>query len=85
MPYILTCKDSKNKEYKMGHCKKRSSFRGTVKVTDKGQITIPKHIQDELNIDRGDILLIVKRDDGKGFNILKENIVEEILNNKKYT
>ena len=69
----------------MGHCKKRSPFRGTVKVTDKGQITIPKHIQEELGMKRGDILLVMKRADGKGFNMLKEDIIEDILTDNKYT
>jgi len=69
----------------MGHCKKQSPFRGTVKVSEKGQITIPKYLQEELGIKKGDVLLLLLRDDKQGFNILKENIIENVISNKKFT
>ena len=67
----------------MSFCTKHSPFRGTVRVTDKGQITIPKYLQDELGIKRGDHLLILKRDDGQGFNVIKSDIIENILSTKR--
>jgi len=34
------------------------------KLTSKGQVTIPKEVRDELQIDTGDRVLFVIRDDG---------------------
>ncbi len=69
----------------MGYCKKKGPFRGTVKVSEKGQITIPKYLQEELGIKKGDILLLILREDGQGFNVLTEAVIEKIINNKKYS
>jgi AbrB family looped-hinge helix DNA binding protein len=68
----------------MGYCKKHGPFRGTVKVSEKGQITIPKYLQDELGIKKGDILLLMLREDGHGFNVLTESVIEKVITDKKY-
>lgn len=69
----------------MGYCKKKGPFRGTVKVSEKGQVTIPKYLQEELGIKKGDILLLIIREDRHGFNVLTETVIENIVNNKKYS
>lgn len=68
----------------MGYCKKKGPFRGTVKVSEKGQITIPKYLQDELGIKKGDILLLMLREDREGFNVLTESVISKVITDKKY-
>jgi AbrB family looped-hinge helix DNA binding protein len=64
----------------MGQCKKQNPFRGTVTVSDKGQIVIPASLMRELNIEKGNQLIIVKRDDNLGFVAIKSEAISETLN-----
>lgn len=66
-----------------GICKKRRKFFGIITVTNKGQIAIPIALRKELDIKQGDKLIVIKRNDGKGVNLLKADAINEFL--KKLT
>lgn len=61
----------------MAICRKTNPFRGVITVSDKGQIVIPQDLRGELSIKRGDKLIVLRRKDGKGFTVLKEDILSE--------
>ena len=61
----------------MAICKRTNPFRGVITVSDKGQIVIPQDLRDELSIGRGDKLIVLRRKDGRGFTVLKEDVLEE--------
>ena len=63
----------------MGTCKRKTKYFGMVTVTDKGQIAIPMELRKCYEIDKGDKLIIVKRKDNKGFNLLKSDIMGNFL------
>jgi AbrB family looped-hinge helix DNA binding protein len=63
----------------LGTCKKINPFRGTVTVSDKGQIVIPAALMRELNIEKGMQLLILKREDDQGFIALKSDAITDAL------
>ena len=48
-------------------------------MTDKGQIAIPKELRDIYGIKKGDKIVIVKRQDNKGFNLLKMDVLGDFL------
>jgi AbrB family looped-hinge helix DNA binding protein len=50
---------------------------GSVKVGERGQIVIPKEARDELDINPGDILLILKHGHS-GIKIMKPALVKEM-------
>jgi len=60
-----------------GICKKTNPFRGIITVSGKGQIAISADLREELGIERGSRLIVLKREDGKGFICLKEEVVQE--------
>lgn len=64
---------------KKGVCRRKTNYFGTVTVTDKGQIAIPIELRKAYNIEKGDRLIIVKRKDEKGFNLLKLGIIEDFI------
>jgi AbrB family looped-hinge helix DNA binding protein len=66
----MTKKDKKNNQV----------FYGAVKVSDKGQIAIPVELRKDLDIKKGDQLLVGRRRDGQGLVLLKMDVVEEIFN-----
>ncbi len=43
---------------------------GTVKVSDKGQIALPVELRNELEIKRGDQLLVVRKKNSKSFTLM---------------
>ncbi len=55
----------------MGTCLKKQKFFGLVTITDKGQLAIPIELRRELNLNKGDKLIVIKRADGKGINLIK--------------
>jgi AbrB family looped-hinge helix DNA binding protein len=55
-------------------------FYGTVKVSERGQIAIPLELRDELDIRKGDILLVGKKADNKGIVLIKMEVIEEVFN-----
>jgi len=65
---------------KKGKCGRKTSFFGIVTVTDKGQIAIPMELRKTYNIEKGDKLIIVKRKDNKGFNLLKADVMGDFIN-----
>jgi len=70
-----------SKKQVSGTCHKLKIFYGSIKVTDKGQIAIPIDIRRELDIEAGNKLFVIKRKDGKGINLIKEDELEKFLNN----
>jgi AbrB family looped-hinge helix DNA binding protein len=60
-----------------GTCQKQNPFRGIITVSDKGQISIPSYLRDELRIQRGDKLIVLKRKDTKGFTCIKEDVIKK--------
>ena len=65
-----------------------------IKVTDKGQISLPVGIRDSLNINQGDELIITKSDDALIIKKIKkddfrdllkhsEKVAERLWNNKE--
>ncbi len=65
---------------KKGICKKRRKFFGQITVTDKGQVAIPIELRKELDIKKGDKLVVIKRDDQKGLNLLKVAAIDDFIN-----
>jgi AbrB family looped-hinge helix DNA binding protein len=61
----------------LGTCKKLNPFRGTVTVSDKGQVVIPAALMRELGIEKGSQLFILKRDDNQGFIALKSTAIAD--------
>ncbi len=61
----------------MGVCSRKNPFRGTVTVSDKGQIVIPAALMREIEIEKGTQLFIIKREDNLGFVALKSEAVAE--------
>ncbi len=55
----------------------------TVKISDKGQISIPKDIRDELNLKEGETLIMIS--DGKKIVIEKKARIMEKINESKET
>ena len=64
---------------KKGSCKRKTGYFGILTVTDKGQIAIPIDLRKEYKIAKGDKLIIVKRADNKGFNLLKVDIIKNFI------
>jgi len=63
-----------------GKCMKDQIVYGLVTITDKGQISIPVNIRRELNIDSGDKLFIIKRQDCAGFTFVKLDMIDKLMN-----
>ena len=64
---------------KKGTCGRKTNFFGIVTVTDKGQIAIPIELRKAYNIEKGDKLIVVKRKDNKGFNLLKTDVMGDFI------
>lgn len=63
-----------------GTCNKKKIFYGQVTITEKGQLAIPVELRRELGVEKGDQLLVMKRKDGKGINLIKANTIDDFLN-----
>ena len=50
-----------------------------VTLTDKGQLAIPIELRRELGIDKGDKLIVVKRKDSAGLNLIKAEAIDQFL------
>lgn len=50
-----------------------------VTISEKGQIAIPVDIRRDLNIKTGDRFLVVKRRDDGGIILLRQNIMDNII------
>ena len=64
---------------KKGICRKKTKYFGMVTVTDKGQIAIPTELRKEYAIAKGDKLIIVRRNDNQGFNLLKSEVIKDFI------
>ncbi|OIP56069.1 hypothetical protein CO134_03205 [Candidatus Kuenenbacteria bacterium CG_4_9_14_3_um_filter_39_14] len=64
---------------KKGICQKKRAFFGMVTVTNKGQIAIPSEARKEMDIKTGDKLLVIKRADGKGINLIKSDTIDDFI------
>ena len=51
-----------------GICQKKKKIYGFITVTDKGQVAIPVELRKELSIEKGDKLIVIKREDQNGVN-----------------
>lgn len=67
------------KQAKRGICQRKRKFFGTITVTDKGQIAIPVELRRELGIENGDKLIILKRGDGNGINLIKSETMDKFI------
>lgn len=65
---------------KKGICNKKRKFYGVITMTGKGQIAIPIELRRELGIDQGDKLIVIKREDCQGFNLLKADTMDKFIN-----
>jgi AbrB family looped-hinge helix DNA binding protein len=50
-----------------------------VYVSDKGQIAIPVNIRRELNLKKGDKLMIIKRNDNGGFSFIRTDLMNKLM------
>jgi AbrB family looped-hinge helix DNA binding protein len=50
-----------------------------ITVSEKGQIALPVDIRRDLNITPGDRFLVVKRRDDAGIILLRQNIMDNII------
>lgn len=62
-----------------GYCQKLRRFYGLITVTNKGQIAIPISLRRELKINQGDKLVVLKRVDGQGINLLKSDVIAKTI------
>jgi len=69
---VMKKKDKKNES---------SIIYGIIKVGTKGQVAIPKDLRDDLDIKQGDQLLVARRPEGKGFIVVKAEMLDELVLN----
>ena len=62
-----------------GYCARQKKFYGLITLTDKGQLAIPVELRRELQLEKGDQLMVVKRQDGFGLNLIKAEAIEKFL------
>jgi len=65
---------------KQGICNKKKKFYGLITVSEKGQVAIPAEIRQELGINTKDKLLVIKREDCKGINLIKAEQIDNFIN-----
>jgi len=61
---------------KKGTCSRLKKFYGQITITDKGQLAIPIELRRELDLKSGDKLLVIKRDDCQGLNLIKASEID---------
>jgi AbrB family looped-hinge helix DNA binding protein len=57
---------------------------GIVTVSDKGQISIPVDLRNDLNIQKGDQLMVLRKTDDSGLVLVKLDKVEDILSELRH-
>ncbi len=57
---------------------------GIVTVSDKGQISIPVELRNDLNIQKGDQLMVMRKPDNTGLVLVKLEKVEDILSELRH-
>ena len=63
-----------------GLCSKMRIVYGVVTVSDKGQIAIPVDLRSDLDLEKGDKLMVLKRKDEAGFTLLKLDRMDDLMN-----
>jgi AbrB family looped-hinge helix DNA binding protein len=58
---------------------RRATVYGLSTVSDKGQIAIPVNIRRELNLKKGDKLMIMKRGDNGGFSFIRMDLMNKLM------
>jgi len=61
------------------NCSKMKIVYGLVTVSDKGQIAIPVALRNDLDLKKGDKLMVLKRKDGAGFTLLKLDKIDVLM------
>jgi len=64
---------------KRGICQRKRVFFGMITITNKGQISIPSEARKEIGIKTGDKLLVIKRADDKGINLIKSDTIDDFI------
>lgn len=64
---------------KKGSCMKDQIVYGIATISDKGQIAIPVYIRKELNLNKGDKVIIIKRKDNAGFDFIKLEMMNKLM------
>jgi AbrB family looped-hinge helix DNA binding protein len=62
-----------------GTCSKMRIVYGMVTVSDKGQIAIPVDLRNDLDLEKGDKLMVLKRKDEAGFTLLKIDKMDDLM------
>lgn len=62
-----------------GSCKKQRLVYGVVTVSGKGQIAIPVPLRNDLGIEQGDQLFLLKRKDEAGFVAVKLEEIDNLM------
>jgi len=60
-------------------CTHNRIFYGMITISEKGQIALPVDIRRDLNINTGDRLLVVKRRDNAGILLLRQDIMDNVI------
>jgi AbrB family looped-hinge helix DNA binding protein len=60
-------------------CTHNRIFYGMVTISEKGQIALPIEIRRDLDIKTGDRFIVVKRRDNGGVILLRQNIMDNII------
>jgi len=68
---------------KKGLCTQSSGFYGLITVSEKGQIAIPIGARNDLDIKTGDRLLVLKKKDGSGLLLVKQDLLNKFLDTIK--
>ncbi|HSV96459.1 MAG TPA: AbrB/MazE/SpoVT family DNA-binding domain-containing protein [Spirochaetota bacterium] len=63
----------------MKKASEKKTIYGIVTVSDKGQIAIPVELRNDLDIKRGDQLLVIRKPDDSGLVLMKLDRVEDLL------
>jgi AbrB family looped-hinge helix DNA binding protein len=64
---------------KKGQCMKDAIVYGVATLSEKGQIAIPVQIRNELGLEKGDKLLIIKRKDNAGFTFVNLKVMDRVM------
>ena len=64
---------------KKGICSHDRIFYGMVTISEKGQLALPVDIRRDININTGDRFIVVKRRDNAGILLLRQNIMDGII------
>ena len=64
---------------KKGICSHNRIFYGMVTISEKGQLALPVDIRRDININTGDRFIVVKRRDNAGILLLRQNIMDGII------